>query len=146
TLRIQLSTDANQSDETVVRFMDGKTDAFNTIEDVAKPFMNPDVNVSSYFGTDKYSMINYLEPKSINAKVVPLAAWVLNQGNYNLSFNQIEGFDSDINIYLKDNYNNTITDLRVNNTYSFNVDSKTESVADGRLELIFVNNLQCFRC
>ncbi len=64
---------------------------------------------------------------------------VLNQGNYNLSFNQIEGFDSDINIYLKDNYNNTITDLRVNNTYSFNVDSKTESVADGRLELIFVN-------
>lgn len=138
-LRMHLIKDATESDEAVVRFMDGKSDEFKYIEDVAKPLMNPNVNVSSYFGADKYSMVNYLDLKSMNAKVVPLAAWVSAEGTYTLKFNQVQSFDNDINVYLKDNYNNTITDLRVNDNYSFNIDSKPESTLDGRLELIFVN-------
>jgi hypothetical protein len=141
-LRIKLSTvlyESNQSDETVVRFMDGKSDNFDNYEDVSKPFMNPEVNVSSFFGQDKYAMVNYLDTKSINAKIVPLSAWVVSEGIYTMSFSQIDGFNSDINIYLKDNYKNTITDLRVNDTYAFNVDAQKESTQDGRLELIFVN-------
>jgi hypothetical protein len=138
-LRMRLIKDDSESDEAVVRFMDGKSDAFTYTEDVAKPLMNPNVNISSYFGADKYSMVNYLELKSMNAKVVPLAAWVSSEGNYTIKFNQVQSFDNDINVYLKDNYNNTITDLRVNDNYSFNIDSKPESTLDGRLELIFVN-------
>ncbi len=138
-LRMRLIKDDSESDEAVVRFMDGKSDEFTYTEDVAKPLMNPNVNISSYFGADKYSMVNYLELKSMNAKVVPLAAWVSGEGNYTIKFNQVQSFDNDINVYLKDNYNNTITDLRVNDNYSFNIDSKPESTLDGRLELIFVN-------
>ena len=138
-LRMHLIKDATESDEAVVRFMDGKSDEFTYTEDVAKPLMNPNVNISSYFGADKYSMVNYLELKSMNAKVVPLAAWVSGEGTYTIKFNQVQSFDNDINVYLKDNYNNTITDLRVNDNYSFNIDSKPESTLDGRLELIFVN-------
>jgi len=138
-LRMRLIKDATESDEAVVRFMDGKSDEFTYTEDVAKPLMNPNVNISSYFGADKYSMVNYLELKSMNAKVVPLAAWVSGEGAYTIKFNQVQSFDNDINVYLKDNYNNTITDLRVNDNYSFNIDSKPESTLDGRLELIFVN-------
>jgi hypothetical protein len=138
-LRMRLIKDASESDEAVVRFMDGKSDEFAYTEDVAKPLMNPNVNISSYFGADKYSMVNYLELKSMNAKVVPLAAWVSAEGNYTIKFNQVQSFDNDINVYLKDNYNNTITDLRINDNYSFNIDSRPESTLDGRLELIFVN-------
>jgi hypothetical protein len=118
---------------------EGKSDEFISDEDIFKPFMNPEVNISSFFGQDKYAMVNYLDMKSINAKIVPLSAWMLNEGVYTMSFTQIDGFNSDINIYLKDNYKNTITDLRVNDTYAFNVDAQKESTQDGRLELIFVN-------
>ena len=138
-LRIKLSTGLDQSDETIVHFKEGKSDEFISDEDIFKPFMNPEVNISSFFGQDKYAMVNYLDMKSINAKIVPLSAWMLNEGVYTMSFTQIDGFNSDINIYLKDNYKNTITDLRVNDTYAFNVDAQKESTQDGRLELIFVN-------
>ena len=138
-LRMTLVKDATESDEAVVRFMDNKSDEFNYTDDVAKPMMNPSVNISSYFGTDKYAIVNYMNTKSMDAKVIPLGASVAEAGTYDLNFAQVDGFDANINIYLKDNYNNTITDLRQNNKYAFTVDSKPESTMDGRLELIFVN-------
>jgi len=138
-LRINLVKDATESDETVVRFMDTKSDEFNNTDDVVKPMMNPSVNISSYFGTDKYAMVNYMNTKSMDAKVIPLGASVAEEGTYDLNFDQVDGFDANINIYLKDNYNNTITDLRKVSKYSFNVDAKAESIVDARLELIFVN-------
>ena len=138
-LRMTLVKDATESDETVVRFMDNKSDEFTNTDDVTKPMMNPAVNISSYFGTDKYAIVNYMNTKSMDAKVIPLGASVAEAGTYDLNFNQVDGFDANINIYLKDNYNNTITDLRQNSKYAFNVDSKPESTMDGRLELIFVN-------
>jgi len=138
-LRMTLVKDATESDEAVVRFMDNKSDEFTYTDDVAKPMMNPSVNISSYFGTDKYAIVNYMNTKSMDAKVIPLGASVAEEGTYDLNFAQVDGFDANINIYLKDNYNNTITDLRQNSKYAFNVDSKAESIMDGRLELIFVN-------
>jgi len=138
-LRMTLVKDATESDEAVVRFMDNKSDEFNYTDDVAKPMMNPSVNISSYFGTDKYAIVNYMNTKSMDAKVIPLGASVAEEGTYDLNFNQVDGFDANINIYLKDNYNNTITDLRQNSKYAFTVDSKPASTMDGRLELIFVN-------
>ena len=138
-LRITLVKDATESDETVVRFMDNKSDEFTNTDDVVKPLMNPAVNISPYFGTDKYAIVNYMNTKSMDAKVMPLGASVTEAGTYDLNFDQVDGFDANINIYLKDNYNNTITDLRQNSKYAFNVDSKPESTMDGRLELIFVN-------
>jgi len=138
-LRMTLVKDATESDEAVVRFMDNKSDEFNNTDDVVKPLMNPAVNISSYFGTDKYAIVNYMNTKSMDAKVIPLGASVTEAGTYDLNFNQVDGFDANINIYLKDNYSNTITDLRQNSKYAFTVDSKPESTMDGRLELIFVN-------
>jgi hypothetical protein len=138
-LRMTLVKDATESDEAVVRFMDNKSDEFTYTDDVAKPMMNPSVNISSYFGTDKYAIVNYMNTKSMDAKVIPLGASVAEEGTYDLNFNQVDGFDANINIYLKDNYSNTITDLRQNSKYAFTVDSKPASTMDGRLELIFVN-------
>lgn len=136
-LRIHLLKDSTESDEAVVRFMDGKSDAFNPAEDIVKPLMNPDVNISSFFSPSTYCMVNYLNTNSMKSIKVPLAAWVDAAGVYALNFDQIKDFDSNIIIQLKDYYNNTLTDLRTNSSYSFNVDNKLESTADGRLELWF---------
>lgn len=136
-LRIHLMKDSSESDEAVVRFMDGKSDAFTPGEDIVKPLLNPGVNISSFFSPSTYCMVNYLNTNSMKSIKVPLAAWVDEAGIYALNFDQTKDFDSNIIIQLKDNYNNSITDLRVNSSYSFNVDEKIESTADGRLELWF---------
>ena len=152
-LRIHLIKDSTESDEAVVRFMDGKSDAFNPDEDIVKPLMNPGVNISSFFSPSTYCMVNYLNTNSMKSIKVPLAAWVDEVGVYALNFDQTKDFDNNIIIKLKDYYNNTLTDLRTNSYYSFNVDEKLESTADGRLELwfssktnsienTFLNNLQ----
>jgi Secretion system C-terminal sorting domain len=139
-LRIQLVKDSTERDETVIRFMENKSDEFNATDDVLKYAMNANVNISSYYGVDKYTMVNYLNSRNIKTKVVALGAWVSKAGVYTMNFNQIEDFDANINIYLKDNFNNTLTDLRLKNTYEFNVEEgNTASTADGRLEVIFVN-------
>jgi len=139
-LRIQLVKDSTERDETVIRFMENKSDEFNANDDVLKYAMNANVNISSYYGVDKYTMVNYLNSRNLKTKVVALGAWVSKAGVYTMNFNQIEDFDANINIYLKDNYNNTLTDLRLKNTYEFNVEEgNAASTADGRLEVIFVN-------
>jgi hypothetical protein len=139
-LRIELVKDSTERDETVIRFMENKSDEFNATDDVLKYAMNANVNISSYYGVDKYTMVNYLNSRNIKTKVVALGAWVSKAGVYTMNFNQIEDFDANINIYLKDNFNNTLTDLRIKNTYEFNVEEgNTASTADGRLEVIFVN-------
>jgi hypothetical protein len=139
-LRIQLVKDSTERDETVIRFMENKSDEFNANDDVLKYAMNANVNISSYYGVDKYTMVNYLNSRNLKTKVVALGAWVSKAGVYTMNFNQIEDFDANINIYLKDNYNNTLTDLRLKNTYDFNVEEgNAASTADGRLEVIFVN-------
>lgn len=139
-LRIQLVKDSTERDETVIRFMENKSDEFKATDDVLKYAMNANVNISSYYGVDKYTMVNYLNSRNIKTKVVALGAWVSKAGVYTMNFNQIEDFDANINIYLKDNFNNTLTDLRIKNTYDFNVEEgNASSTADGRLEVIFVN-------
>lgn len=138
TLRINLSINNTDNDETVIRFMDNKKNEFDPMEDVSK-MSNPNVNISSYLGNNNYCMVNYLNSLSIANKTVPLSTWV-KTGNYTLKFNQVESFDANINIYLKDNYTNSITDLRLNNTLQFNVDSNVASVVDGRLAVMFVKN------
>lgn len=138
-LRIRLVKDTLESDETVIRFMENKSDEFSATDDVVKYAMNQNVNISSYFGPDKYAMVNYLKSQNIKTKVVPLSAWVSKVGSYEMQFTQVEDFDANINIYLKDNYTNTLTDLRIKNKYMFDVDSLAASTADGRLEVVFVN-------
>lgn len=139
-LRIELIKDSTERDETVIRFMENKSDEFKSTDDVLKYAMNANVNISSYYGVDKYTMVNYLNSRNIKTKVVALGAWVSKAGVYTMNFNQIEDFDANINIYLKDNFNNTLTDLRLKNTYEFNVEEgNAASTADGRLEVIFVN-------
>jgi hypothetical protein len=87
-----------------------------------------------------------LNNANYKTKTVLLGASIIDQttkqnllGEYALNFAQVENFDANIDIFLKDNYTNTITDLRIKNSFMFNVDSNASSIADGRLEVLFIN-------
>jgi hypothetical protein len=138
TLRIKLFKDSMENDETVIRFYEGKNDEFIDGEDVSK-FVNENVNVASSFGNGVYSMVNYLSLNSLTNKVVKLAAWVSTPGSYKMEFNQTEDFDANVKIYLRDNYKNTVTNLRDIHTYTFKIDTSKASTQDGRLEIIFTD-------
>lgn len=138
TLRIRLNFDTIESDETVIRFMENKSNNFVVGEDVLK-ITNPSINLGSYMAPDKYVMTNYLNPNSLNDVVVPLSASVTQAGSFPLVFSQLSSFDPSLGIYLRDKRKNILLDLHKNNTYVFVVDSSPASVADGRLEVIFSN-------
>ncbi len=138
TLRIKIKNDTIESDETVIRFMENKNDDFVNNEDIVK-IINPNSNIASYINPDKYAMVNYLNINSLNNKTIPLSVWATYEGNYPLIFSQIENFDAGVFIYLKDNYKNTLTDLRKTNQYIFTIDGNAASTANGRLEVIFTN-------
>lgn len=136
TLRIGLVKDESNKDETVIRFMEGKDNEFSEVDDVTK-YYNPTVNVSSYFGADKYASVNYLKNELNDDKVIPISAWVDEEGNYKLNFTGMNDFTLTKNIFLKDKFLNTITDVAINPSVDFIITSDTNSKGDNRFEIIF---------
>ena len=137
TLRIGLIKDESNKDETVIRFMEGKNNEFSEADDVRK-FYNPTVNVSSYFGADKYSSVNYLKNELIEDKIIPISVWVDEVGNYKLNFTGMKDFTLSKNIFLKDKFLNTITDIEINPSVDFVFTSDSNSKGDNRFEVVFV--------
>jgi len=137
-LRISLYKDSTEKDETVIRFMENKSDNFLKSEDVLK-YNNPGLNIGSYIANNVYGMVNYLNINSLSDKEVPLQASSNVEGAYFLSFAQIADFNPGINIYLKDNFTSTTTDLKVNSIYPFQISNNAASKADGRFQIMFSN-------
>lgn len=135
-LRMLLIKDTGERDEAVIRFMENSSDSFVKREEVIK-LMNPSVNLGSVFPDGKIALVNYLSNNSKKNHTVPLMVSTSLPGNYSLRFSQIEQFDSDVYIFLKDNLANTTIDLRKNSTYTFTIDGSPASVANGRMEIIF---------
>lgn len=136
TLRISLAKDATNSDETVIRFMEGKQNEFSDNDDVRK-FINSEVNVSSNFGLDQYAAVNYLDPKNLTNKVVPISAWVDVNGSFKLNFSGVNSFNATPYVMLRDKYLNKLVDLRTNATYQFDITNDSKSKDDNRFEVIF---------
>lgn len=139
TLRISLAKNSANSDETVIRFMDNKSDEFNDNDDVRK-FVNAEVNISSNFGLDKYAAVNYLNTLSLKSSVVKLSAWVNQNGTYKLKFSGVNSFPSAQHLVLKDKFLNTTTDLRSISEYQFSITDDTKTKDDNRFEIVFTNN------
>ena len=138
-LRMLLIKDTGERDEAVIRFMENSSDSFVKGEEVTK-LMNPSVNLGSVFPDSKIALVNYLSNNSKKNHTVPLMVSTSLPGNYSLRFSQIEQFDSDVYIFLKDNLTNTSIDLRKNSTYSFTIDGSAPSIANGRMEIIFTGS------
>ena len=139
TLRVSLAKNATNSDETIIRFMDGKLDEFNDNDDVRK-FINSEVNVSSNFGLDKYASVNYLNPASLTNSVVKLSAWVDENGTYKLNFAGVNSFATTPYVLLKDKFLNKLVDLKNNAEYQFTITDDAKTKDDNRFEVIFSNN------
>jgi hypothetical protein len=95
------------------------------------------VNISTVVGTEKYAAIN-LTSNNYKEKVMPLSVWSNKNGDLQLSFSQLAGFDAGVTIFLKDKFLNTTTAIDQDKTININLTDNSKG--DNRFELLFKNS------
>lgn len=109
------------SDETVVRFSDGATEAYDFLYDAYKLGASaPYCQVYTRVSSKQLLSINTLPVSDIDTTFT-LYVKCTSAGTYSIVFNNIESF-VDEDIYLIDKTENTITNLKEEAEYSFNTD------------------------
>ncbi len=136
-LRIKLTQDALNIDETVIFFNEKFHDEFLGDEDFSK-IANPTVNISSILGNEIYTAINFIS-NNYTEKTIPLSVWGSKNGTYQLDLTQIAGFDASVSIWLKDKYLNTTDAIDKDKNIPFVINDNALSKGDNRFELLFKN-------
>lgn len=135
-LRIKLLKDSFNSDETVIRFMENKSDAFDEREDVLK-LVNEELNLSSVLDNSKYVSVNYLNKNYMNGRSVKLSMWTKQNGSYSLCFDGKDNFPAYSSIWLIDHFENKQWEITRSGTYFFQTTDNLGSKGDDRFEIIF---------
>ena len=136
-LRIKLISDSNDYDEYIFKLADGSTknkDAF----DISK-IQNKNTNISSY-GEDGVELSLSTYPFIQNNDVISLTI-DSTKTFCTLAFNNIDNFALNYDVFLRDNFEKTITNIRLINTLVFKVETAENTQLKGkRFELIFNKN------
>jgi autotransporter-associated beta strand protein len=136
-LRIKLTQDTSNIDETLIVFGSKFQDEFIESEDFSK-IPNPTVNISSVVGTEQYAAINFTS-NNYAEKTIPLSVWGNSSGTYQLDLTQVSGFDAAVSIYLRDKYLNTTTAIDHDKNIPVIITDDSLSKGDKRFELLFKN-------
>ena len=137
-LRIKLTQDTSNIDETLIVFGPKFQDEFIENEDFSK-IPNPTVNVSSIIGNQLYTAINFTS-NNYSKKTIPLSVWGNNNDSYQLDLTQVSGFDANVSIFLKDKYLKTTTSIEQDKNITFFINNDSLSKGDNRFELLFINS------
>jgi hypothetical protein len=137
TLSFRLKLKQNdKSDETIIHFTEGATDAFDGNMDAAK-IESPGINLSSILNDSKYGIngISAVETE----KIIPLSIGSTEGGNLSLDISAANLEESNLDVYLRDNYLGQLTQISGNQTVGFEINGDPSSQGNSRFELIFVN-------
>jgi hypothetical protein len=114
------------SDESVIRFSDEATSAFDQQSDAYK-IKNPTTfNLSSTTSDGSKLVINSL-PKLGCTTTIPMDISDVLPGKYSLDFSQLESFSQDVGITLVDDFLGGSIDIRLNASYEFEVTNDSKS-------------------
>lgn len=133
-LRITLKNGV-KSDETVIHFREDATDAFDSHADAWK-LPNFTINLASYNVPSEKLAINSLSPFACSGEI-KLDISNVPAGNYALEFSEFESFGDAVSISLVDNFMGTVTDVRTNTLYNFQVTSDVNSYGNNRFKVQF---------
>ena len=137
-LRIKLTQDSSNIDETVIVFGSKFQDEFLENEDFSK-LVNATVNISSILGKELYTAINFTS-NNYKEKTIPLSVWGNINGTYQMDLTQVAGFDANVSIFLKDKFLNTTTSIDQDKKITVTMTDDSLSKGDNRFELLFKNN------
>lgn len=125
-------------DEAIIEFHDQASEAFNPTFDAYKPEL-PGMNLS-------FALVNEMgDALSVHAfarpdltyvdKIIPVKIKV-ESGIYEITAEQLESFGNDVQFFIEDRFNKTITKLEEGKHFSFEVNSNPETSQLGRLNII----------
>jgi hypothetical protein len=133
-LEIRIKNENSKFDACLLQFVEGTQVGYETEWDATK-FTNPDMNVYTVVNNDKLS-INAM-PFEGEQMIVNLGYSVGTEGTYGFQFDGLNFLNFTGDIYLRDNYSNTIKPV-TGETITFNSQSGT---FDDRFEIIFSNSV-----
>ena len=128
--------DSNVSySQTLIGYMDGATTAFDNAID-ARILDDSKTMLYSISNADKLIIQGKATPFS-NDDIVSLGLKVLVPGTYTISLENVDGLFVDQNVYLKDNFTNTIHDIK-QSAYSF---ATQDGTFENRFEVVYNNSV-----
>lgn len=138
-LRVALISSDQLRDETVIYFSDATTPEFDQRSDALKlPNQYGYLNLSSLSPSSKKYAINGTPFSNCGQTGISIDVSDVADGTYTLSFSDYGAMSSAMSIKLKDNFTNTTTDVRVNQSYPFTVDlNDAASYGSNRFKVTF---------
>lgn len=125
-------------DEAIIEFHDQASEAFNPTLDAYKPEL-PGMNLSFSLVNelgDALSVHSFAKPDlTYEDKIIPVKIKA-ESGTYEISPEQLESFGNDVQFFIEDRFNKTITQLEEGKRFSFEVNSNPETSLLGRLNII----------
>jgi hypothetical protein len=125
----------NISDETIIHFRNDASNDFDQRHDARKMPNTGMFNLSSKLSNGDLLSINSLQQLSCRQEL-PLDLSGATRGSYVLKFDEIESFDADVLLILKDRFLNKEIDIRSTRTYSFDVTTNAESTGGNRFVIV----------
>jgi hypothetical protein len=125
----------SKMDACLLQFVEGSQVGFEVEYDATK-FTNPDLNVYTVVNDEKLA-INGM-PFEGDQAVVNLGFSTDYEGVHGFQFDGLNFLNFTGQVYLKDNYTNSIYEVTSSDTYNFNTSSGT---FNDRFELIFTNSV-----
>jgi hypothetical protein len=125
-------------DEAIIEFHDQASEAFNPTLDAYKPEL-PGMNLSFSLVNelgDALSVHSFAKPDlTYEDKIIPVKIKA-ESGTYEISPEQLESFGNDVQFFIEDRFNKTITQLEEGKSFVFDVNSNPETSTTGRLTII----------
>lgn len=138
-LRIKVSRDSLFSDESILYLTSTGTGSINDPSDAQK-FFNDELNF--YLRSDNgYNLAINEHPipnavDTIKASIFSYSAGNVWTGVYNFSFEGIESYDANLDVYLEDIYLNKITNIREKLNYEFEITNDVNSYGNNRFRIL----------
>lgn len=138
-LKYSLNYNNEKSDEALLGFVDSCSSNGSDISEAVK-FFNDKINVYS-ISSDNVAMAVDYRPAPTLIDSIRIAVWDYDSSNVQVGQHFLK-FDSlstipQMSIYLIDKFLNTTTNLRTQNTYSFDITTDASSYGNNRFLLVF---------
>ena len=138
-IKYSLSFNNEKSDEALIGFVDTCSSNGNDISEAVK-FYNDKINVYS-ISSDNMAMAVDYRPAPTSIDSIRIAVWDydttnIQVGQHTLKFDSLSTM-SQVSVYLIDKFLNTTTNLKTQNTYTFDITSDATSYGNNRFMLVF---------
>lgn len=140
-LRLRMAMDSINIDEVIVSFRDSAKVNYSPDEDALYKSGQGEVSLASITPDNHRLSINELPLPKRSPQVIPLAVSARTDGIYHLNMKDMTNVPSKYEVWLMDSYRRDSLDMRLYNTYAFNIyQADTASSGSNRFRLIIREN------